>query len=129
METIRVMAMIEANSISGTAKAVLEFAKEASQRYFDSPQIDLSILTFDRGQGENYLTKSIKGLGTELDIIFERQRFDTSVIPQLRAAVARRRVDVVWSNSVKSHFLVRLAGLNRSSKWVAFHHGYTRPDT
>jgi glycosyltransferase involved in cell wall biosynthesis len=123
------MAMIEASSISGTAKAVLEFAKETSHGYSDLPQIDLSILTFDRGQGENYLTKTIKGIGTPLDVIFERQRFDTSVIPQMRAAVARRRVDVIWSNSVKSHFLVRLASLNRSSKWVAFHHGYTRPDT
>jgi glycosyltransferase involved in cell wall biosynthesis len=129
METISVMAMIEANSISGTAKAVLEFAREASHGYSGFPQIDLSILTFDRGQGENYLTKTIKGIGTPLDVIFERQRFDTNVIPQMRAAVAKRRVDVIWSNSVKSHFLVRLARLNRSSKWVAFHHGYTRPDT
>jgi glycosyltransferase involved in cell wall biosynthesis len=123
------MAMIEANSISGTAKAVLEFAKEASHGYSDFPKIDLSILTFDRGQGENYLTKTIKGIGTPLDVIFERGRFDTNVIPQMRAAVANRRADVIWSNSVKSHFLVRLAGLNRSSRWIAFHHGYTRPDT
>ena len=76
METTRVMAMIEANSISGTAKAVLEFAKEASHGYSGFPQIDLSILTFDRGQGENYLTKTIKGIGTPLDVIFERFRFD-----------------------------------------------------
>jgi glycosyltransferase involved in cell wall biosynthesis len=28
----------------------------------------------------------------------------------------------------KSHFLVRLLGLHRSCKWVAFHHGYTWTD-
>jgi len=36
--------------------------------------------------------------------------------------------DVFWTNSLKAHFLVRLAGLNRSMKWVAFHHGYTTTD-
>jgi glycosyltransferase involved in cell wall biosynthesis len=123
------MAMLEANSFSGTAKAVLEFAKEAAYRHTDLPKIDLSILMFDRGNAENCLTKTIQDIGTPLDIVFERHRFDTNVIPQLRAAVENRRTDLVWSNSVKSHFLVRWVGLNRSRRWVAFHHGYTTTDT
>ena len=129
MRKIRVLAMLEAHSITGSAKAVLEFAKEAAYGHSGFPKIDLSILTFDRGQGENYLTKAIRDIGTPLDIVFERRRFDTDVIPQLRAAVENRRADVIWSNSVKSHFLVRWAGLNRSRRWVAFHHGYTTTDT
>jgi glycosyltransferase involved in cell wall biosynthesis len=122
------MAMIEAHSITGTAKAVLEFAKEAIYGHSDLPKIDLSIVTFDRGQGENILTKTIRGIGTPLDIVFERRRFDTNVMSQLRAAAEHGRADVIWSNSVKSHFLVRCAGLHRSRKWVAFHHGYTTTD-
>jgi glycosyltransferase involved in cell wall biosynthesis len=129
MHRIRVLAMLEAHSISGSAKAVLEFAKEAAREYSDLPTIELSILTFDRGQGENCLTKAIRDIGTPLDIILERRRYDTNVIPQLRSIVAKRHVDLIWSNSVKSHFLVRWAGLNRSRRWVAFHHGYTATDT
>jgi glycosyltransferase involved in cell wall biosynthesis len=129
MHSIRVLAMLEAQSISGSAKSVLEFAKEAARGYSSFPTIELSILTFDRGQGENYLTKAIRDIGTPLDIVLERRRFDTNVIPQLRSIVAKRGVDLIWSNSVKSHFLVRWAGLNRSRKWVAFHHGYTTTDT
>jgi glycosyltransferase involved in cell wall biosynthesis len=129
VNTIRVVAMLEAHSITGTAKGVLEFAKEAANGYSGLPKIDLSILTFDRGQGENYLTKAIHDIGTPLDIVSERHRFDTNVIPQLQAAVEKRRADLIWSNSVKSHFLVRWAELNRSRRWVAFHHGYTTTDT
>jgi glycosyltransferase involved in cell wall biosynthesis len=129
MHTLRVLAMLEANSITGSAKAVLEFAKEAAQEHPGLPKIDFSILMFDRGQRENHLTKAIRELGTPLDVVFERRRFDTKVIPQLRAAVENRHADLVWSNSVKSHFLVRWAGLNRSRRWVAFHHGYTTTDT
>jgi glycosyltransferase involved in cell wall biosynthesis len=128
VNTIRVLAMIEAHSITGTAKGVLEFAKAAVNGHSELPKIDLSILTFDRGQGENYLTKTIRGIGTPLDIVFERRRFDTNVIPQLRAAVEKRRTDLIWSNSVKSHFLVRWAELNRARRWVAFHHGCTTTD-
>jgi glycosyltransferase involved in cell wall biosynthesis len=128
MDRIRVLAMLEARSLSGSAKAVLEFAKEAAHGYPDLPKIDLSIVTFDRGQGESYLTKTIRELSIPLYVVLEHGRFDANVIPQLRAAVASTRADVVWSNSVKSHFLVRCAGLNKSRRWVAFHHGYTTSD-
>lgn len=128
MKTLRVMAMLEATNISGVAKAVLEFAREATRGHSGMPRIDLSILTFDRGQGENCLTQAIRDLGTPLDIVRERRRFDSRVIRELRSLVARRDVDLIWTNSVKSHFLVRWAGLNRSRKWVAFHHGYTAVD-
>lgn len=120
--------MLEANSVTGSAKAVLEFAREAAHRHSGLPTINLSIATFSRGQGGNSLTKVIQDIGTPLDIVRERCRFDTNIIPQLRSLVAKRRADIIWSNSVKSHFLVRWAGLNRSTKWAAFHHGYTTTD-
>jgi glycosyltransferase involved in cell wall biosynthesis len=129
MRNIRVLAMVEANSVTGSAKAVLEFAKEAAHGHSGLPTIDLSILTFSRGQGDDCLAKAIQDIGTPHDVVFERGRFDTNIISQLRSLVAKRRVDLIWSNSVKSHFLVRWAGLNRSRRWVAFHHGYTTTDT
>jgi len=33
--------------------------------------------------------------------------------------------DIVQTHAVKSHFLIRLAGINRKRPWIAFHHGYT----
>jgi glycosyltransferase involved in cell wall biosynthesis len=128
MNEIRVLAMIEATNVSGSAKAVLEFAREATRSHNGLPRIDLSIVTFDRCQGENCLTKAIRDVGVPLDVVSERRRFDFGVVPQLRSVVAKRRADLIWSNSVKSHFLVRLARLHGSSKWVAFHHGYTAVD-
>lgn len=120
--------MIEATSMSGSAKAVLEFAKEALRAQPGAPRIELSILTFCRGNMENSLTSAIRSMPIPLDIVTERGRFDFGIIPQLRAAVAKRGSDVIWSNSVKSHFLVRWAGLSQSRHWVAFHHGYTTTD-
>src|SRR5271165_1242164 len=128
MNNIRVLAMLEANSISGSAKAVLEFAREAAHAHSGFPNIELSILKFDRGLGEDCLTRTIRDMGTPLDIVSERRRFDTGVIAQLRSLAAKRRADLIWTNSVKSHFLVQWAGLNQSRKWVAFHHGYTADD-
>jgi glycosyltransferase involved in cell wall biosynthesis len=120
--------MLEANTVSGSAKAVLEFAREASRRQSETPRIDLRILTFSRSREENTLTDTIRSAGIALDVVSERGRFDRSVIPQLQALMKARQPHVIWSNAVKSHFLVRLAGLNRSAKWVAFHHGYTAED-
>lgn len=120
--------MLEATSIAGAAKAVLEFAKEANKGYAGYPRIDLSIATFDRSGDDNSVAQAIRSTGASHDVIFERRRFDTHVLSQLRSLVAKKRVDLIWTNSVKSHFLVRLGGLHRSSKWVAFHHGYTTTD-
>ena len=128
MHTIRVLAMVEAHSISGSAKAVLEFAKEAIRGQTALPRVDLSIMTFSRGPVENSFTAAIRNTGVPLDIVSESGRFDTGVIQQLRALVENRPTDLVWSNGVKSHFLVRWTGLNRSRGWVAFHHGYTTTD-
>ncbi len=125
---MRVLAMIEARFVTGSAKSVLEFAREAASGHPGLPKVDLSIVTFSRGESETSLTTAIRDMGVSLDIVTERHRFDRGVIPQLHAVVENRRADLVWSNSVKSHFLVRWAGLNRSRAWVAFHHGYTTTD-
>ncbi len=128
MRNIRVLAMLEAHSITGSAKAVLEFAKEAAHGHSCLPKVELSIVTFSRGQGEDSLTMAIRNLGVPHDIVAERGRFDRDIIPQLVSLVESRSADLIWSNSVKSHFLVRFAGLHRQCAWVAYHHGYTTTD-
>lgn len=112
----------------GSAKAVLAFAEESIRARTDLPNVELSIMTFSRVPEENSFTAAVRKIGVPLDLVSERKRFDTRVIGQLRELVQKRATDIIWSNSVKSHFLVRWAGLNRSRGWVAFHHGYTATD-
>jgi glycosyltransferase involved in cell wall biosynthesis len=120
---IRILTVLEAHSITGPTKAVLEFHRE-SLCSKTTPRIELSVLTFLRGD-ENAFTRAIRAEGIPLDIVPEKGRFDLGVIPQLRDVVQRRQPDIIWTNAVKSHFLIRASGLHKSSKWVAFHHGYT----
>jgi glycosyltransferase involved in cell wall biosynthesis len=123
---LRVLALLEASSISGTAKAVLEMAYEAQANMGIGPVMGISIANFARGEGpvQNALTDAAKGAQIPLSFIREKGRFDTSVIGQIRDLA--EPADLVWTNSVKSHFLVRRARVE--SKWVAFHHGYTSTD-
>jgi len=125
---IRAVAILQGNSITGAAKAVLEFGLEAAANPADSSNVELTIILLSRSREENVLTKAISRANIGLDVLFEHRKFDWSIIPKLQAKILARRPDLIWSNSVKSHFLVRLGKLNRSAKWVAFHHGYTARD-
>ncbi len=124
---IRVLALLEATSISGTAKAVLEFGYEAARNYSGLPQVSLAIANFARCDAvpTNALVSAIRGAEIPFHVVSEQGRFDRAVIPQLRSLITREAPDVIWTNSIKSHFLVRWAKLNRGRKWIAYHHGYT----
>jgi glycosyltransferase involved in cell wall biosynthesis len=50
------------------------------------------------------------------------------VIKQLKTIVERRQPDIIQTHMIKSHFLVKLAGLRKMYPWVAYHHGYTATD-
>jgi glycosyltransferase involved in cell wall biosynthesis len=119
--------MLETQSVSGVAKPVLEFAREAAHGDPGGPRIELTAMSFRRSgmASENSLTAAMRRADIPLESVFERRRFDTAVVRQLQDLVARQKPDLIWSNSVKSHFLVRMAGLHRACKWLAFHHGYT----
>jgi glycosyltransferase involved in cell wall biosynthesis len=125
---IRVVAILQGNSITGSAKSVLEFALEAESGRVSSPKVELSIIILSRSPKQNMLTSEIRRANIGLNVVFERRQFDPGVIPQLQALIEARRPDVIWSNSVKSHFFVRLGRLNRTARWVASHHGYITTD-
>jgi len=126
--TMRVLVMAEeASSTSGTSKPILEFARQAARNDIGSPPVHVKLLAFARGRKTD-LVAAARGEGIPTEIIWERGRFDWRIIEQLRAVVARCRPDVLWTNSMKSHFLVRAADLNRKTRWIAFHHGYTAKD-
>jgi glycosyltransferase involved in cell wall biosynthesis len=122
-DPIRILTMLEASSVTGVVKPVLEFAREA--RRSTGPPVELTVLTFLRGDRDNAFIEAVRAEGLPLEIVREARPFDPRVILRLRAAVRRWRPHIVWTHSVKSHLLVRMAGLCGRAKWVAFHHGYT----
>jgi glycosyltransferase involved in cell wall biosynthesis len=109
----------------GAVKPVLEFLREL--RFCDnSDQFDFTMVLFSRAAQENALIPAIQAQAIETAIIRERHPLDLQVLPQLRDLAGRLQPDLVWTNNTKSHFLVRLSEIDRSAKWIASHHGYTR---
>ena len=124
---LRLLAIIEASSITGPAKNLLEFARHATAQ-----NVFTTIATFTRGASENQFTETVRAAagridGLALETIPERGPFDPETLRALRALAVRVRPDIIQTHAVKSHFLTRLAGLPKQAPWIAFHHGYTWP--
>lgn len=133
---MKILSIIEATTVTGPAKNLLNFCRLVRAPEFcrdGVPQIEVSIVTFDRvpGNGDstaNAFVAAARDSGITVDVITERFRFDRAVIKQLRDIVARRAPDVIQTHMIKSHFLVKLSGLGKQYPWIAYHHGYTSTD-
>jgi glycosyltransferase involved in cell wall biosynthesis len=146
--TFRVLALMEAGTVSGPAKNLIEFCRRArtlGESSGDAPAAEVSLVTFHRGskdslttradeeirtkaRGPNPFVVAARAAGVEVDVIRERFRFDPRVLGELRSIVERHRPDIIQTHQVKSHFLLKLSGLWRRHPWIAFHHGYTTTD-
>jgi len=136
--TIKLLAVMEAKTVTGAAKNMLDFcrfARDLSPKDSAAPLVKTSIVTFERGRGReataasespNEFVAAARSHGLEVDIIDERTRFDPRVIARLRDVVERRGPDIVLTHHVKSHFVMKRTRLWRRFPWVAFHHGYTK---
>lgn len=122
---IRVLAILDDTVVSGKVKPVLTLARYARDEMSGRRPLEISMLTFSRTENETELESALRDERLIIDVVRERHRFDLRVFPQLRAIVRRRRPDLLWTHGAKTHFLVRLAGLQRQNPWAAFHHGYT----
>lgn len=120
---LRLLAVIEASSITGPAKNLLDFA-----RYGRELDIETVIATFVRGVASNLFIETARDHGIQVETIPEQSAWDSEVTKRLRATVAGVQPDIVQSHAVKSHFLMRRTGMHHNLPWVAFHHGYTWPD-
>lgn len=124
---IRLLAIIEAATITGPAKNLLQFARMARTQEF-SPPVEVSLAVFQRaGQPELFL-ETARQSSLPVYPIAERGRFDRAVMDGLFALGKQLQPDLIQSHAVKSHFLVRKSGLHALAPWIAFHHGYTWPD-
>lgn len=115
---------MEAAFVTGPAKNLIGFATRAR------PDIDLSIVSYQRGANAppNPFVEAARAAGIPVDLVHERGRFDSAVLPQLRRILEQRNPHIVQTHNVKSHFLMRWSGLARRYRWLAFHHGYARDD-
>jgi glycosyltransferase involved in cell wall biosynthesis len=127
VRTIRLLAVIEAATITGPAKNLLRFAQAARNHHFGAA-VDVSVLTFERGQPNNLFLKSAERAGISTFPVPESGAFDRRVLNRLRAAAREVAPDLIQTHAVKSHFLSALAELPEIAPWIAFHHGYTWPD-
>ena len=122
MSRLRLLAIIEAYSITGPAKNLLEFARLARE-----DDVETTIATFTRGSTSNLFIDTARDAGLPVEVIQESGLYDRSVIGILSQLVERLGPEIVQTHAVKSHFLARCASLPSKAPWVAFHHGYTWP--
>jgi glycosyltransferase involved in cell wall biosynthesis len=142
--TIKILALLEPDVVTGAAKSLFDFcqaAQEHAARAPSEPQIETSVATYVRPQSKsssekntfeerapNQFVAAARALGLTVDIIPERFRFDRRVLDELRRVVALREPHVIVSYHVKSHSVIKASGLWRRYPWIAFHHGYTTTD-
>jgi glycosyltransferase involved in cell wall biosynthesis len=128
---IRILAVVEATNVNAVAKNMFEFQRAASglaQQSTGFPVIELSLVTFDRGNSSAEFVSAARELKLEVEVIPEHGRFDRSVISALRKIAEQRSPDVIVTHQVKSHFLMNISRLWQKYPWVAFNHGYTTTD-
>ena len=124
---IKVLAFMEASWVTGPGKNLLEFARRASTPSPELVPAALTVATFQRGRlaAPNAFVAACGEAGINAQVIRERFLFDPGVVSQIRKLINENHPAIVQTHGVKSHFLMRLCGVPRSSVWIAFHHGYT----
>lgn len=120
---VRVLAFMEATTVTGPAKNLLEFARRARTA---PGGVEVSIATFLRGTAQsNAFIEQCREAGIDVQIIRERFLYDPSLVSSVRDVMNRVNPDIVQTHMVKSHFLFGLSGEAKKRRWIAFHHGYT----
>jgi glycosyltransferase involved in cell wall biosynthesis len=123
-EPVRILAFIEAATVTGPAKNLIEFCRTVRGR----GEVEIAIATFVRGTEPSAFADAVRAASIPLHVIAERSAFDRQVLGRICTLVAEQQPDIVQTHAVKSHFLVYLSGEWKRRRWVAFHHGYTTTD-
>lgn len=129
---LRVLAMMEAASVTGPAKNLIGFGRWLNTPEGQGTGVRLSIATFDRNAGVDRTDSFIgasQAAGIDTHVIRETRRFDVGVIPQLRGIIAATNPNIIQTHNSKSHLLIKLLPTLRAPRvWFAFQHGYTAID-
>ncbi|MGH9645285.1 MAG: glycosyltransferase, partial [Bryobacteraceae bacterium] len=130
MTRLSLVAVIEASTVTGPAKNLIEFCSLARCHDLPGlPRVDASIVTYVRGdRSTNSFLTAVNNAGIPVAVIEERGAFDTRVLGALRRIVEQRAPHILQTHNIKSHFLAKLSGIRKRGHWIAFHHGYTSTD-
>jgi glycosyltransferase involved in cell wall biosynthesis len=129
--TLRILAMMEANTVTGPAKNLLGFCRWLGTPEGARTRLQVAIATFTRNAGADNqaFTDAARAAGVDLYLIRERFRFDLGVLPQIRDIAAEFGPNIIQTHNNKSHLLIKLLpGLRRRRLWFAFRHGNTYTD-
>jgi glycosyltransferase involved in cell wall biosynthesis len=131
-DPVRVLIFVEAAAINGVAKSVLNFCDglgPAKKLGIHLP-FAIHVALFQRGKlkNPNPFSEALRRRKIPLHVIPERCRFDFGVLAAISELIREIDPDIIQTNSVKSHFLVKTTGIHQRRHWIAFHHGYTAPD-
>ena len=128
MKPIRVLALMEATSITGPAKNLLEYAGLCTTT---SPAVEMHIATIRRPHhpSQDPFIDALRTQGIPHTILRENSAFDFTLLRSLRELAHTLQPDIFQTHNVKSNFLTSLSGIHRHHTWVAWHHGYTQPTT
>ena len=121
---LRILAFVEAATVTGPAKNLIEFSRTARI----GNRVEVSIATFVRGPEPTAFTSAVREAGIPLTAIPESSALDRRVLGRIRRLVSELKPDILQTHAVKSHFLIYLSRLWKTWPWVAFHHGYTTTD-
>lgn len=126
---MRLLALIEAYTLTGPAKNLLRFCRRARA---NAAGFDVSLVTFLRTTakgtpGSNQFIEQARAYGIPVHVIQEQRAFDPRVITALRKLFQEQSPDIIQTHSLKSHFLARMTRPSETP-WIAFHHGYTATD-
>lgn len=126
---VRVLAFMEAYSVTGPAKNLIEFATRAAA-YPPNEGAEICFVTFVRGleTAENGFVREVRSRGLEARVVAERGAFDFRVLRKIRQTIRDFQPDIIQTHNVKSHFLIWLTREFRRYPWIAFQHGYTWTD-
>jgi glycosyltransferase involved in cell wall biosynthesis len=126
---LRVLALVEAETVTGPVKNLLSFYRACRQ--CEASVVELSLAPFERGHADsanrpNQFSQAAVALGVPAYRLQEHFRFDPRTILQLQKLVREINPHVIQTHHTKSHFVLQISGLGKNRPWVAFHHGYTR---
>jgi glycosyltransferase involved in cell wall biosynthesis len=131
---IRVVSIVEAQTITGPVKPLLMFSGRARQADAGQPRISHTVMTTVRGRrgqpgAHGEFLRAAADVGIPVDIVAERFWLDAAVLRQMARFLTTRDPHIIETHGCKSHFLLWLLRARRrvpAAHWLAFHHGYTR---
>lgn len=126
----RVLAVMEATSVTGPAKNLIGFCRWAHSQEGAGAGLQISIATYLRGgEGDRKgFIEAARAAGITTYVINERGRFDRAVFPRFAHVMAEAAPHLIQTHNTKSHLLLRHLKRPATTPWIAFQHGYQDTD-